>query len=72
MAAWGVISAATAACQSYGGLAGVRLVLGVTEAAFFPGAIYLLTCWYTKKELASRTAYVLSGDVYSNALLVES
>lgn len=36
-------------------------------AAFFPGAVYLLSCWYTKKELASRTAILFSGSQLGNA-----
>ncbi|KAM0746195.1 putative MFS transporter [Meredithblackwellia eburnea MCA 4105] len=38
MIVWGVISAATAGVKSYGGLIACRFVLGVVEAAFYPGA----------------------------------
>lgn len=53
---WGAISAATAAVQTYGQLLAVRAILGVVEAVFFPGAIYYLSAWYTKKELGKRLA----------------
>lgn len=35
MILWGVISAATAACQSFGGLLASRFFLGVVEATYF-------------------------------------
>jgi hypothetical protein len=35
MTVWGVISTATAAVQSYGGLVTVRFFLGFVEAAYF-------------------------------------
>ena len=35
MVVWGVISAATAAAQSYGGLLAIRFMLGFVEAAYF-------------------------------------
>ena len=35
MIVWGVISAATAACKTFGGLIAVRFMLGFVEAAYF-------------------------------------
>lgn len=35
MVIWGVISGATGACQSYGGLVATRFFLGFVEAAYF-------------------------------------
>src|SRR5438046_2077885 len=35
MIVWGMISATTAACQSYGGLVACRFFLGFVEAAYF-------------------------------------
>ena len=64
---WSVVSSATAGTHSFGGLIGVRLVLGVCEAPFFPGVFYLLSCWYTKKELALRYAILYSGLVLATA-----
>ncbi|KAI8650837.1 MFS domain-containing protein [Fusarium keratoplasticum] len=65
--AWSCISAATAATHNFEGLVAVRFFLGVCEAPFFPGAFYLLSCWYTKKELALRTAVLYSGLVLATA-----
>jgi len=45
MAVWGVISAAQAAVHSFGALLACRIMLGVIEAPFFPGAIMLMSSW---------------------------
>jgi hypothetical protein len=37
------------------------------EAAFFPGALYLLPKWYTKKELGLRNAILFCGNLLGNA-----
>jgi len=39
--AWGMVSACTGAVHSFAGLAVCRVVLGFTEAAFFPGVSHL-------------------------------
>lgn len=64
---WSCVSAATAGVHSYQGLVAVRFFLGLAEAPFFPGVFYLLSCWYTKKELALRTAILYSGLVLATA-----
>ncbi|KAL5113494.1 hypothetical protein ACEQ8H_008630 [Pleosporales sp. CAS-2024a] len=65
--AWAIVSGCTSATSSPGGLLAVRFCLGLIEAPFFPGAIYLLSCWYTKRELGVRMALLVSGIVLSNA-----
>ena len=67
MIVWGVISAATAAAQSYGGLIAIRFFLGFVEAAYFPGCLFFLSSWYTRKELGFRTAVLYSGSLLSGA-----
>lgn len=37
------------------------------EAAYFPGCLYYLSCWYTRKELGLRTAFLYSGALISGA-----
>ncbi|GFZ48491.1 hypothetical protein JCM24511_06239 [Saitozyma sp. JCM 24511] len=63
---WGTISACTAAAQSYGALLGIRVLLGASEAVFFPGALYYLSAWYTKKELGKRYAALFIGQQLGN------
>jgi MFS family permease len=67
-ALWGIVSACTAAVTSYNGLLVCRLFLGFTEAAFFPGAFFLLTLFYTNKEMALRTGILYSGSQMGNAV----
>ncbi|PNY25406.1 Pantothenate transporter liz1 [Tolypocladium capitatum] len=67
MVVWGVISAATAGCHSFGGLLVARFFLGFVEAAYFPGCLYYLSCWYTRKELGVRTTFLYAGSLISGA-----
>ncbi|KAL8917244.1 MAG: hypothetical protein Q9208_008083 [Pyrenodesmia sp. 3 TL-2023] len=67
MVVWGMISAATAAAQSFGGLLAIRFFLGFVEAAYFPGCLFFLSSWYTRKELGFRTAILYSGSLMSGA-----
>lgn len=46
----------------------IRIFLGLSEAPFFPGVFYLLSCWYTKKELAFRYACLYSGLILATAV----
>lgn len=64
---WGIVSACTGATHNYGELAAVRTFLGLVEAPFFPGALFLLTKWYTKREMAVRMALLYAGSILSNA-----
>lgn len=67
MVIWGIISAATSAVTSYGGLLAIRFFLGFVEAAFFPGCLYYLSCWYVRSELGLRTTLLYSGALISGA-----
>ncbi|EPS40425.1 hypothetical protein H072_5739 [Dactylellina haptotyla CBS 200.50] len=67
MMIWGVISGATGAVQNFSGLIACRFFLGFIEAAYFPGCLFYLSSWYTKKELSLRTAILYSGSLISGA-----
>ncbi|KAJ6611139.1 MFS general substrate transporter [Mycena sp. CBHHK59/15] len=64
--AWGIASALTGATTNYAEILACRFFIGLPEAVFYPGAVYLLSCWYTKKELAFRSAIFYSGLIVSN------
>lgn len=64
---WAIVSGLTAATSSPGGLLAVRFVLGLVEAPFFPGAVFYLSCWYTKRELGTRMALLVCGILLSNS-----
>lgn len=67
MVIWGVISAGTAGAQSYSGLIAIRFFLGFVETAYYPGCLFFLSSWYTRKELGFRTAMLYSGALISGA-----
>ncbi|KAJ5377131.1 uncharacterized protein N7496_004540 [Penicillium cataractarum] len=67
MAIWGIISACQAATQSFAGLVVSRFFLGFVEAPFFPGAVMLMSSWYTRQELSHRIAWFYSGSSLANA-----
>jgi MFS family permease len=67
MALWGVVSTLTCVVQNFAGLASVRFFLGFVEAPYFPGCLFFLSAWYTRKELALRTALLYSGSMISGA-----
>ncbi|KXJ93636.1 inner membrane transporter yfaV [Microdochium bolleyi] len=50
------------------GFIATRLMLGLTEAGYIPGAIYTLSTWYTKTELAKRVAFFFFGMFGGNAM----
>ncbi|OAK99377.1 MFS general substrate transporter [Phaeosphaeriaceae sp. SRC1lsM3a] len=64
---WSCVSASTAAAGNYGQLIAIRFLLGVVEAPFFPGAYYILSAWYTRKELALRIAALYSALILATA-----
>lgn len=67
MIIWGIISGLTGACHNFAGLAACRFFLGFIEAAYFPGCLFYLSSWYTRKELGLRTAILYSGSLISGA-----
>lgn len=49
--------------KNYAGLVACRFFLGVTESPFYPGAIYVLSTFYTRREVASRVAVLYSAQI---------
>ncbi|WAO87274.1 MFS domain-containing protein [Fusarium falciforme] len=45
-----------------------RFFLGAIEAGLFPGALFLLTCWYTKKEVGKRFCIFYTSGCVAPAL----
>ncbi|WVQ83939.1 hypothetical protein IAT38_006083 [Cryptococcus sp. DSM 104549] len=64
---WAIVSLCTGFVKTYHQLLAVRILLGFTESPYFPGALFLLSTWYTKKELAYRTAFLYCGSLLSGA-----
>lgn len=53
--------------HSFTGAFLTRFLLGFVEAAFFPGALFLLSKWYKRSELGLRMALLSCGLLISNA-----
>ncbi|KAJ5961145.1 Major facilitator superfamily domain general substrate transporter [Penicillium vulpinum] len=52
--------------NDWGALVGTRVLLGGLEAGYFPGCVYLLSCWYTRFEVQKRfSIFYLIGCVAS-------
>lgn len=47
-------------------MVGLRVILGILEAGFFPGCAYLMSTWYTRYELQKRySIFYLIGSLAS-------
>lgn len=68
MGSWGIISTSMAACSDFNGLVGARLAICIFEAGFFPGAIYYLSFWYTRKEFGKRMGILWSFRCLAGAI----
>ena len=67
MALWAVVSSLTALSTNFTGLLLTRFFLGVTEAPYYPGALYMLSIFYTRKEIATRISILYTGNILATA-----
>ncbi|MCJ1314268.1 hypothetical protein MMC25_007948 [Agyrium rufum] len=67
MFAWGIITVCMGVTKSYGGLLACRLLLGVFEAGFVPGCIYLISMYYKRYELQWRVNIFFCASILSGA-----
>jgi MFS family permease len=67
MALWAVVSTLTAVSKDFTGLLLTRFFLGVTEAPYYPGALYILGIFYTRKEIATRISILYTGNILATA-----
>lgn len=67
MLIWGMISTLSGNTTSFSGMVAVRFFIGFVEAAFLPGALLILSKWYTRRELTKRNAILFCGNLISNA-----
>ncbi|KAH6951695.1 major facilitator superfamily domain-containing protein [Fusarium avenaceum] len=64
---WGLVMTCTGLVQNFGSLMATRVLLGIFEAGFFPGAIYLCSYWYMPKDLSVRISYFYCASALSGA-----
>lgn len=67
MTVWGLISTLSGNARNFTDMVVIRFFLGFTEAAFLPGALMILSKWYTRRELTTRNAILFCGNLISNA-----
>eukprot|EP01100_Stratorugosa_tubuloviscum_P011772 TRINITY_DN5339_c0_g1_i1.p1 TRINITY_DN5339_c0_g1~~TRINITY_DN5339_c0_g1_i1.p1 ORF type:complete len:459 (-),score=185.00 TRINITY_DN5339_c0_g1_i1:63-1439(-) len=59
--AWGICTIAMIFVNDFKDLILVRIFLGITEAGFFPGAVFYLTFWYKKQEQGRRLGLLVAS-----------
>ncbi|PPQ68912.1 hypothetical protein CVT26_001849 [Gymnopilus dilepis] len=62
---WGAVAACMGAVKSWQSLAGIRFLLGITEAGFAPGIAFYLSSWYKRHELAKRYSLYYTATAVS-------
>ncbi|KAH7402213.1 major facilitator superfamily domain-containing protein [Phaeosphaeria sp. MPI-PUGE-AT-0046c] len=67
MLLWGMISTLSGNTKNFAGMVAIRFFIGFVEAAFLPGALLILSKWYTRRELTLRNAILFCGNLISNA-----
>jgi MFS transporter, ACS family, tartrate transporter len=60
---WGVVSALTAFVWNDWSFYGIRFLLGIAEAGFFPGVLLYITWWLPSRYRSRMTAMFMSGGV---------
>jgi MFS family permease len=68
MVSWGILASAMMWVKSEWAFYGLRFLLGVAEAGFFPGIIFYLTLWYPSRLRSTRTAWFVSAIAVSGVL----
>jgi MFS family permease len=68
MISWGVISACMIFVKGEWSFYGLRFLLGLAEAGFFPGVIFYLTLWYPSRHRSTRTAWFVSAIAVSGVI----
>jgi ACS family tartrate transporter-like MFS transporter len=68
MFSWGLVSMAMAFAQGPWSFYGLRFLLGVTEAGFFPGMMLYLTYWFPQSERAKFNSLFFAAIPLSSAL----
>ena len=68
MISWGIVSAATAFVVGPHSFYALRLLLGITEAGFFPGVTFFLAAWFPAQYRTRMIAWFLVGIPLSSLI----
>src|SRR5215470_16916889 len=58
---WGAVATLTGFVSTVHQLYGMRFLLGLAEAGYFPGILLYLTYWFPQREQARAIALLLTG-----------
>ncbi|OBT44447.1 hypothetical protein VE00_05944 [Pseudogymnoascus sp. WSF 3629] len=64
---WGIATMGQGLIKDFGGIVGMRFVLGIFEAGLFPGCIYLISMYYERYELQWRLSLFFSASIIAGA-----
>ncbi|KAG0899338.1 hypothetical protein G6F34_004813 [Rhizopus arrhizus] len=65
---WCLLTIAMSCVQSVQNVYFIRFLLGLAEAGFYPGIVFLVGTWYTKKELGKRLALLTICGSFGSGL----
>ncbi|MFT4192252.1 MAG: MFS transporter [Comamonas sp.] len=68
MSIWGVVTAGAALVNAFAPFYALRMLLGVTEAPFFPGSIKVMHRWFAERERGLPTSVINTGSQIANAI----
>ncbi len=68
MGTWGLITLALGFTQDATMFYVLRFLLGVAEAGFFPGVLYVLTLWYPQARRAQMVGWFMIASAIANAV----
>lgn len=66
--AWGLVTLALAFAWTPASFYVLRFLLGVAEAGFFPGVLYLLTLWFPQAQRARAIGLFLIASAFANTV----
>lgn len=64
---WGIATIGQGLVRNQAGLIAMRLLLGLFEAGFFPGCVYLISMYYKRYELQWRLNLFFCGAILAGA-----
>lgn len=69
MMAWAIVSTLMAVVKDYKGMLACRFVLGIVEAPFYPGGVYLISMFYSKFLIICICSLLISLKLERKVLL---
>ncbi|KAH1975747.1 hypothetical protein KXW88_009490 [Aspergillus fumigatus] len=68
MFAWGILTVCQGVTKSFQGLVVCRVLIGVFEAGFMPGSVYVINMYYRRHELQWRLNVFFSASIVAGAI----